>query len=215
MRSAGEGEVGVEPLESTTSPQPSPPPGAEREHVGAHAPVTLPALFVTFLKVSLAGFGGPIVWARRIVVERQRWMSDAEFADLLTLCQFLPGPNVVSIAVCVGAKFRGSAGALAGLAGFILVPCAVGFALGALFLNYAHLGLLQNFLRGISAAAAGLIIATGARLLLPQRRRPVALLFAVLAFAGLAVVKLPLLLVVLALAPLSIAAAAIEGARAG
>ena len=183
--------------------------------VEAGSPITLPALFVAFLKVSLAGFGGPIVWARRIVVERQHWMSDAEFADLLTLCQFLPGPNVVSIAVCVGAKFRGSGGALASLAGFILVPCAVGFALGALLLSYAHLGPLQNVLRGISAAAAGLIIATGLRLFLAHRARPMAWLFAALAFTGLAVVKLPLLLVVLVLAPLSVGTTAIETARAG
>lgn len=183
--------------------------------VEAGSPITLPALFVTFLKVSLAGFGGPMVWARRIVVERQRWMGDAEFADLLSLCQFLPGPNVVSIAVCVGAKFRGSAGALASLAGFILIPWIIGFALGALFLNFAHLGPLQNVLRGVSAAAAGLIIATGLRLFLPHSRRPMAWLFAALAFAGLVVLKLPLLLVVLVLAPLSVAATAIAAARAG
>jgi chromate transporter len=183
--------------------------------VEARPPITLSALFVTFLRVSLAGFGGPMIWARRIVVERQRWMNDAEFADLLGLCQFLPGPNVVSIAVCVGAKFRGSAGALASLAGFILVPWIVGFALGALFLNFAHLGPLQNILRGVSAAAAGLIVATGLRLFLPYRTRPMAWLFAALAFAGLAVVKLPLLLVVLLLAPLSIGATAVEAVRAG
>ena len=140
--------------------------------VEARPPITLAALFVTFLKVSLAGFGGPMVWARRIVVERQRWISDAEFADLLSLCQFLPGPNVVSIAVCVGARFRGAAGALASVAGFILAPWATGFILGALLLSYAHLGPLQGILRGVSAAASGLLIATGARLFLPHRGRP-------------------------------------------
>ena len=74
-------------------------------------------------------------------------------------------------------------------------------------MSYAHTGRLQGILHGIAAAAAGLIIATGLRLLLPHRRRPVALAFAALAFAGLAIAKLPLLIVVLGLAPLSIAAA--------
>ena len=167
--------------------------------------VTLPALFATFLTVSMYGFGGPIVWARRIIVEQRGWLGDVEFADILGFCQFLPGPNVVSLSVCLGAKFRGPAGALAALAGFILVPWTVGFTLGAVFLSYAQNAVLQGILRGVAAAAAGLIIATGLRLLQPYRRRPIALAFAALAFAGLAAAKLPLLIVVLGLVPLSIA----------
>ena len=194
-------------VESPTSPQPSPPPGAERELHGARPSITLGALFLAFLEVSMLGFGGPIVWARRIIVQRRGWLTDPEFADILSLCQFLPGPNVVSMTVCIGAKFRGPAGALASLLGFIVIPWTMGFALGVLLLSYAHTGRLQGILHGIAAAAAGLIIATGLRLLLPHWRRPVALAFAALAFAGLAIAKLPLLIVVLGLAPLSIAAA--------
>jgi chromate transporter len=167
----------------------------------------LGALFGAFLKVSMYGFGGPIVWARRIIVEERGWLGDAEFADILSFCQFLPGPNVVSVTVCIGARFRGPAGALAALAGFILIPWTVGFALGGLLLSYAQAAVLQGILRGIAAAAAGLIIATGIRLLIPHRQRPVALGFAALAFAGLAVLRLPLLVVVLGLVPLSIALA--------
>ena len=169
--------------------------------------LTLGALFGAFLKVSMYGFGGPIVWARRIIVEERGWLGGAEFADILSFCQFLPGPNVVGVTVCIGARFRGPAGALAALAGFILVPWTVGFALGAMLLSYAQTAVLQGFLRGIAAAAAGLIIATGIRLLMPHRPRPVALAIAALAFAGLAVLRLPLLIVVLGLVPLSIALA--------
>jgi chromate transporter len=176
--------------------------------------ITLPALFLVFLEVSMLGFGGPIVWARRIIVQQRGWLSDPEFADILSLCQFLPGPNVVSITVCIGAKFRGPAGALASLLGFIVIPWTVGFALGTLLLSYAHIGPMQGILHGIAAAAAGLIIATGLRLLLPHWRRPIAMGFAALAFAGLALAKLPLLIVVLGLAPLSIAAARPPGAAA-
>ncbi len=85
---------------------------------GRPAPrITLPALFVTFLTVSMYGFGGPIVWARRIIVDQRGWLSDGDFAEILSFCQFLPGPNVVSISVCLGAKFRGPAGALSALVG--------------------------------------------------------------------------------------------------
>jgi chromate transporter len=183
---------------------------------GEHRPaqhITLPALFIGFLTASLCAFGGGMVWVRRMVVERRRWLGDAEFADVLSLCQFMPGPNGPSIAVCVGSRLRGTPGALACLAGFIAIPWVLGFTAGILYLQHTEIGAMQNILRGISAAAAGLIIGTGLKLLLPHRRRPAALLFAALGFAGLVVVKLPLLIVVLALAPLSIAIAGLEGAR--
>jgi chromate transporter len=175
---------------------------------------TLGALFVGFLKVSLFGFGGGLVWARRIVVEQQRWMGEQEFAEILTLCQLMPGPNIVGIAVCVGAKLRGGIGSLTTVAGFILIPSTVGLSLGALVLQHAHLAVLQNILGGLSAAAAGLLIATGIRLLLPYRGRRTALFFAAIAFAGMALAKLPLVVVLLGLAPLSIAVTWLEGARA-
>ncbi|MBV8936528.1 MAG: chromate transporter [Alphaproteobacteria bacterium] len=177
--------------------------------------VTLKALFVGFLKVSLCGFGGGLVWARRVVVEQRQWMGEHEFAETLTLCQLLPGPNIVGIAVCVGAKLRGAIGAAAAVAGFVLIPWSVGLALGAILLRHAEIAVLQNILGGLSAAAAGLLIGTGLRLLMPYRSCHTALLFAGLAFAGMAFTKLPLPLVLLALAPLSIAVARLEEARGG
>jgi len=69
--------------------------------------VPLAALFTAFLAVSLCGVGGGgVVWARRVAVEKRRWLTDSEFADIVSLCQFMPGPNIVGIAVCVGAKMR-------------------------------------------------------------------------------------------------------------
>ena len=176
--------------------------------------VMLAALFTEFLKVSLCSFGGGLVWARRSVVDQRHWMSEHEFADTLSLIQFLPGPNVIGIAVCVGAKRRGAAGALAALSGFVVIPCAMGFALGALYLQSAKLPVVQNILGGVSAVAAGLLIATGVKLLMPHLNRPVAVLFAALAFAGIVFTKASLLVVLLGLAPLSIAAAAVETRRA-
>ncbi len=176
--------------------------------------VSLRALFAGFLKISLLGFGGPIVWARRIVVEQRRWVDDREFAEILTLCQFMPGPNVVGITTCVGSRLRGPIGAVAAVAGFILIPWIIGLSLGGLYLQFAHLAVLRNTLGGLSAAAAGLMIATGIRLLMPHRRRRTALLSAALAFTGMAVIKLPLLVVLLGLAPLSIAIAGIANTRA-
>src|SRR6266566_8148001 len=88
--------------------------------------VTLAALFIGFLKVSLCGFGGGLVWARRVVVEQQQWMGDHEFAETLTLCQLMPGPNIVGITVCVGSLLRGLIGAVVAVSGFILIPLTIG-----------------------------------------------------------------------------------------
>jgi chromate transporter len=176
--------------------------------------VALAALFTAFLKVSLCSFGGGLVWARRVTVEQRHWVSEEEFADILSLCQFMPGPNVVGIAVCVGAKLRGLFGAIAAVSGFVLIPWAVGFSLGVLYLQRAHLEVLQNILGGVSAAAAGLLIATGIRILMPHRRRAQALVVAALAVGGMVFTKLPLLVVLFSLTPLSIAAAGIRDTRA-
>jgi len=168
------------------------------------SPVTLGALFGEFFKVSLLGFGGGVAYAHRRVVENRLWLSEAEFADVLTLCQFMPGPNVVGIAICVGAKTRGAAGALGAFAGFVLVPGAIGFALALFYLGQTRIPLVQHVLSGVSAAAAGLIIATGLRLLKRHWRDPRAFAIAGLAFAGLAVGKFPLLLVLAILTPVSV-----------
>jgi chromate transporter len=176
--------------------------------------VSLGALFIAFLKVSLCGFGGGLVWARRVAVEQRRWVSEDEFADILSLCQFMPGPNVIGIAVCVGSKLRGSVGAIAAATGFVLIPGTIGFLLGVLYFQHAHFAVLQNILGGISSTAAGLLIATGIRMLVPYRGRPAALLFAALAFGLTTFSGLPLLTVLFGLIPLSTAVAGIEYARA-
>lgn len=182
---------------------------AVAEDPRASSRVSLGALAAAFLAVSFFGFGGGIVWARRIVVERRRWLDEHEFLDIVSLTQFLPGPNILGIAVCVGAKLRGAAGTVAAIAGFLVIPWSVGLALGIVCLEYAYTPLLRHILGGVSATAAGLIFATGVRLLLPHRHRPAALAFAGLALVMLAFAKLPLLAVVCVLVPASIAASAL------
>jgi chromate transporter len=176
--------------------------------------VLLRALFFAFLTVSLCGFGGGLVWARRIAVEQRRWISEEEFTDIVSLCQLMPGPNVVGIAVCVGAKLRGPIGTIAAVSGFVLMPWVMGFFLGVLYLQHAHLAVLQNILGGVSATAAGLLTATGISMLMPHRKHPQALAVAALAVGGMAFTRLPLLAVLFSLAPLSIAIAGFEKGRA-
>jgi chromate transporter len=175
--------------------------------------VSMAALFLVFLQVSFFGFGGGLAWARRIVVEQRRWANDEEFTDIVSLCQFMPGPNIVGIAVCVGARLRGWTRTVAAVSGFIVIPGVLGFSLGLLYLRYAHLAVLRNMLGGVAAVAAGLLIATGIRMLVPHIRRPRAVIVAMLDFGAMAFTTLPVLVVLLGLALVSITAVKIKSAR--
>lgn len=169
--------------------------------------VTRSALFWGFLTVSLSGFGGVMPFARRMLVERRRWLSEGEFIDLLSLCQFLPGPNIVNVAVCVGSRFQGPVGALLGVAGLLVGPFCLVVALAWLYGRYGNLPLVSGALAGVGAAAAGLVVAMGIRMALPYIRVPRAVLFAVATFAMVALLRWPLYGALALAAPLSILAA--------
>jgi chromate transporter len=169
--------------------------------------VTLAALFLGFLRVAASGFGGTLPWARRMLVEERRWLGQAEFTEVLGLCQFLPGPNVVNVAICVGARFRGGVGAAVAFAGLVILPFTVVLALAALYARYGQLAFVRGALAGISAVAAGLVVAMGLQMAAPLVRNPRAVAFGLLAFVAVGVLRWPLVWVVVALVPLSIATA--------
>jgi chromate transporter len=165
------------------------------------------ALFLTFSRVSLSSFGGALFWARRGLVERQRWLSEREFVDLLTLGQLLPGPNVLNLTVMVGYRFAGWTGAAVSVAGYLGWPCLVVIGMGVLYQHYGAVPQVQQALAGMSKVAAGLLLATVIKLalVLPRHWRP--WLFGMLAFVGVGVMRWPLLWVMGALGPLAVAAA--------
>src|SRR5437870_9396440 len=86
------------------------------------ATVSTSELFVGFLKIGLSGFGGVMPFARRMIVEQRRWLSELEFLDVLSLSQFLPGPNIVHMPVIIGRRFQGVACAAASVAGLLFTP---------------------------------------------------------------------------------------------
>jgi len=165
-------------------------------------------LFLRFTQVGASGFGGVMPWARRMLVEERRWLSDEEFSEALSLCQVLPGPNIVNMAVSVGTRFRGAPGAIAAFLGLLCAPFAIILVLGALFTHYGDLPAVSSAFRGISAAAAGLIVAMGFKMAASRRLRSPMAVFTLAAFAGIALVRLPLGVFLLMAAPASIAAAA-------
>ena len=165
-------------------------------------------LFIRFTQVGASGFGGVMPWARRMLVEERRWLSDEEFSEALSLCQVLPGPNIVNMAVHVGTRFRGARGAIAAFFGLLCAPFAIILVLGALFTQYGDLPAISAAFRGISAAAAGLVIAMGLKMASSRRLRSAMAIFAVAAFVGVALLRIPLGAFLLVAAPASVAAAA-------
>lgn len=167
---------------------------------------SLRELFAAFFGVGVSGFGGVLPWARRMLVEQRRWLTPDEFTDVLSLCQFLPGPNIVNVAVTVGARFHGVGGALAAVLGLMAAPFAIVVALGALYTTYGHVPAVEATIRGISAAAAGLLVAMALKMARGGLTRWSAVIVAAATFGGIALGRFPLLAVLTVAAPLSIAA---------
>jgi chromate transporter len=165
-------------------------------------PAAVPSLFdifVVFASVSLSGFGGVLAWARRGLVERRKWLTAEEFNDLFALAQFLPGTNVVNLSVVYGSRLRGPWGAVAALAGLLGPPLVLTTTLGILYSEFADVDALRRALAGVSAAAAGLLIATVAKMGLPLVRDWVTVVIgaATLIAVGVFHIAIPLALVVL------------------
>src|SRR3954464_11413386 len=119
------------------------------------APPGLIELFLAFAKVSLSGFGGVLVFARRAIVEKHRWMTADEFNETYALCHFLPGPNIVNLSVVFGSRIRGIAGSAAAFTGLVGPPLVIVSILGAVYARYGDIPALQRILAGVSCAAIG------------------------------------------------------------
>ena len=167
---------------------------------------TVTALFLAFAKMSVAGFGGVLYWARRAIVDEKRWLTADEFNETYALCHFLPGPNIVNFSMVFGARLRGIVGGMAAFAGLLMPPMLIMTALAALYARYGEIDALRRILAGISCAAVGLFIANVLRMAAPlvARRDVVGGAMLVVVFVAIGVVRLPLTAVLLAAIPLSI-----------
>jgi chromate transporter len=166
-------------------------------------------LFLAFLVVGLSGFGGVLPFARRTLVERRGWLSEADFNETLALCQSLPGPNIVNMSVVVGSRFAGPRGAVACLTGLVVAPVALVLVLATLWGRFGATGQVRDGVGGLAAAAAGLAGATTLKMARPILARAPFSAGPVIAAAFVAVglLRLPLPWVALTLASLSVAIA--------
>jgi chromate transporter len=166
------------------------PPGALAQ------PRSRTDLFLSFTWLALQGFGGVLAVVQRELVEKKRWMSRDEFVEEWAVAQIMPGPNVVNLALMLGARYFGLPGALAALAGMLLAPLVVVLGLALAYTQFADNPHMAGALRGMGAVAAGLIMATGIKLVPALRGnvlgRGLCLVFGVLCFAGVALLRWPL-----------------------
>jgi len=170
----------------------------------ARADITPFTLFAGFFSIGICGFGGVLPWARRMVVEQRGWLSGPEFTDLLALCQFLPGPNVINLSVAIGGRYCGLAGALAAFIGLMAAPMVIVVLLALVYAHYADVPAVQHLFQGLAAGASGLVVAMAVKIAAPLRENPLGIAIAVASFAAVALLRLPLLPTLLVLAPLSV-----------
>lgn len=166
--------------------------------------ITKLALFLAFSRITLSSFGGALYWTRRELVDRLRWITDREFAELLTIGQLLPGPNVLNLTVMVGNRLGGLTGVAVSVAGYLGWPILVVVGMGVFYQHYGAVPQVQQALAGMSKIAAGLLLATVIKLamVLPRKWRP--WLFGALAFGAVGILRWPLLWVVAALGPCAV-----------
>ena len=188
-------------------PPDSPPAAIPAPEFPTSTPPGLFALFIAFAKMSLAGFGGVLVWARRGIVDQRRWMTADEFNETYALCHFLPGPNVVNLSVVFGSRFRGIPGGIAAFAGLLGPPVVIVTILAALYAHFGEIDALRHILAGVSCAAVGLLISAVFRMMMPliKRRDLVGFVLLAAVFIAIGLLRLPLQAVLLVAIPFSIA----------
>jgi chromate transporter len=191
--------MSVSPLPLPPS-APQPVPSAPAAEPDRPRPTSLTDLFVSFTLIALQGFGGVLAVIQQQVVERKRWMSNEEFVEEWSVAQIMPGPNVCNLAMMIGARHFGLAGAMSALAGILTVPLILVLCLALVYAQFATQPQLQGALRGMAAVAAGLIAATGLRMSVALTRNviPLAACIAIAAtgFVLLAWIRVPLAAVI-------------------
>lgn len=164
-------------------------------------------LFWSFSWLALQGFGGVLAVVQRELVEKKQWLTREEFVEEWAVAQILPGPNVVNLALMIGDRYFGTQGALLALTGMLLFPLIIVLALAMAFSGISDVPQVQAALRGMGAVAAGLIAATGLKLIgaikLNPLGRNVCWLFAALTFVAIALLRWPLIWVLLGIGSLA------------
>jgi chromate transporter len=184
--------------------QPATNPAAHAIEQPLADPPTVWQLFIGFFWLGMTAFGGALPLARRMTVEKNRWISSEDFTTLLGLCQFLPGGNIINLSVALGMRFRGVPGAVGAMLGFVLMPTIVVMMLSVVYEHYENDPHVRHLFAGLAAAAAGLLISLTLKLGAPLLKNHGGMLIAILCFIAIAILRIPLLPTMLVITPVSI-----------
>ena len=170
-------------------------------------PRSLRELFFAFTWLALQGFGGVLAVVQRELVERKRWFTREEFVEEWAVAQIMPGPNVVNLALMIGARYFGLRGAMTALAGMLTFPLLLVLVLALVYARFADVPEVAGALRGMGAVAAGLVTATGLKLFAALGKNPLGMTvctaLGLATFACIALLRLPLAWVLLGLGGLA------------
>jgi chromate transporter len=133
--------------------QPQAPPVAQ-------AGVSIGQIFLEFLIIGATSFGGVVPYLRGSLVTKRHWVDDKEFVEMLSISQSLPGLNATNMAVLVGEKLRGALGSMAAIVGICLPGAVLMYIVGMFYRIHGDHDFVTSALKGVAAAAVGLILST-------------------------------------------------------
>jgi chromate transporter len=160
-------------------------------------------LFFTFATIAMQGFGGVLTIIQREMVDKRRWLSAKEFTEDWAVSQILPGGNVVNLCIILGNRYFGWRGALAALAGILLPPLGIVLFLATAYNQFVHLPEVAGAVRGMGAAAAGLIGAVSLKMMTGLKQNAMGALISssliAMTFVAVGLLRWPLVYVVIGL----------------
>lgn len=126
----------------------------------ARAKATVSDIFWQFLIIGTTSFGGVVPYLREGLVTKNHWVDDKEFVELLSISQSLPGLNATNMAILLGDRLKGWMGSVAGIVGVCLPGALIMLAVGMFYRVHGDHPYVTYMLKGVAAAAAGLLLAT-------------------------------------------------------
>jgi chromate transporter len=165
----------------------------------------LRAIFVVFLTIGTTSIGGGLVaYLRRSLVGGQQWVSDTEFIRMLSMCQALPGLNGTNMAVLMGDRLRGTAGAAVAIVGICLPGALIMIVTAMIYARHGDHAIVTAALGSIAAAAVGVVFSVTAGLAQKSLKDIVDVLFVALTVVFVNVFHVSVLVALLVVGALAI-----------
>jgi len=122
--------------------------------------VSIGQIFLEFLIIGATSFGGVVPYLRGSLVTKRHWIDDKEFVEMLSISQSLPGLNATNMAILVGEKLRGALGAVVAILGICLPGALIMYVVGMFYRSHGDHVWITAALKGVAAAAVGLVLST-------------------------------------------------------